>query len=519
MFKKRYLVLLLSIVSCSIQYAQETTTIDQAWQDIQAATRDATVHIFATSRTTNWFNPYVVGGTGTSTGSGFFINEEGYIATCSHVVDQALAVYVSIPALGKQRLKAHVVGICPQHDIALLRLDEKAVSLVHKTIGEVQFLKMADSDTVQRGESVLALGYPGASSTIETDQLKGTAGVISARLNNLFQLDAPINFGNSGGPVLNKQGMVIGIANSVMLNAQNSNFATPINIFKTLLPDLYEHQLLKIHNNGIIWTFSTEEIRNYFKCPEQGGCLVCDVVQSSPAAVAGVQAHDIIYAVNEYAIDNYGEIKALCDDEKIYFDSYIHQQQMGTNIALKIYRNGEPLELNLKITCKEDDEDDDCVTMKFPAYEKIDYEMFAGMIITPLTINYINVCTKERPGLRRYLTNLYGNSPRLVVANVFSDSKISHMQSVRFGDTINEVNGEKVITLDDFRRALAQSIETGYVVIKTTDEITLDTDNVITVLSLYDSCKETVELSQVHQYSLSESVKQLVAQVDDSLLE
>jgi hypothetical protein len=141
------------------------------------------------------------------------------------------------------------------------------------------------------------------------------------------------------------------------------------------------------------------------------------------------------------------------------------------------------------------------------------------MIIMPLTVNYINVCTKERPGLRRYLTNLYGNSPRLVVANVFSDSKISHMQSVRFGDTINEVNGEKVITLDDFRKALAKSIETGYVVIKTTDEITLDTDNVITVLSLYDSCRETVELSQVHQYSLSESVKQLVAQVDDSLLE
>jgi len=515
-YKKRYFVLLFSVVSCVMQYGQETIT-DQAWQDIQAATRDATVHIFATSRATNWFNPYVVGGTGTSTGSGFFINEEGYIATCSHVVDHALAVYVSIPALSKQRLKAHVVGICPQHDIALLQLDEKAISLVRKTLGEIKFLEMANSDTVQRGENILSLGYPGT--TIETDQVKGTAGVISARLNNLFQLDAPINPGNSGGPVLNKQGMVIGIANSVMLNAQNSNFATPINIFKTLLPDLYEHRLLKIRNNGIIWTFSTEEIRNYFNCPEEGGCLVCDVVQSSPAAIAGIQAHDIIYAVDDYIIDNYGEIKALHDDEKIYFDSYIYQQPVVASVVLKIYRNGEPLELSLKITCKEDDGDDDCITMKFPAYEKIDYEMFAGMIIMPLTVNYINACTKERPGLRRYLTNLYGSNSRLVVANVFSDSKISHMQSVRFGDTINEINGEKVATLDDFRKALAKSIETGYVVIKTTDEITLDTDNVVTVLSLYDSCRETVELSLVHQYSLSESVKQLVALVDNSLLE
>src|SRR5579864_4752494 len=199
-YKKRYFVLLFSVVSCVMQYGQETIT-DQAWQDIQAATRDATVHIFATSRATNWFNPYVVGGTGTSTGSGFFINEEGYIATCSHVVDHALAVYVSIPALSKQRLKAHVVGICPQHDIALLQLDEKAISLVRKTLGEIKFLEMANSDTVQRGENILSLGYPGT--TIETDQVKGTAGVISARLNNLFQLDAPINPGNSGGPVLN----------------------------------------------------------------------------------------------------------------------------------------------------------------------------------------------------------------------------------------------------------------------------------------------------------------------------
>jgi len=514
--KKRYLVLLLGIISCSMEYGQETIT-DQAWQDIQAATRDATVHIFVTSRATNWFNPYVVGGAGASMGSGFFINEAGYIATCSHVVDQALSVSVTIPALGKQRLKAHVVGICPQHDIALLQLDEKAIAAVRKVLGEVQFLEMADSDTVQRGESILALGYPGA--TIETDQVKGTAGVISARLNNWFQLDAPINPGNSGGPVFNKQGLVIGIANAGMINAQNANFAIPINIFKTLSSDLYDHRLLKINNNGIIWTFSTEEIRNYFKCPEEGGCLVCDVVQSSPAAIAGVQAHDIIYAINEYAIDNYGEIKALCDDEKMSFDSYIHQQSVGADVILKIYRDGEPLELSLKITCKDNGVDNDSITLKFPAYEKIDYEMFAGMIIMPLTANYINVCSKDRPVLRRYLTNLYGNTPRLVVANVFSDSKISHMQSVRFGDTINEVNGEKVTTLDDFRKALAKSVETGYVVIKTTDEITLDTDNVVTVLSLYDSCRETVELSQVHQYSLSESVKQLVAQVDDSLLE
>lgn len=511
--KKKYTALLLCVLSyCSLEHAQELTSNDQAWQDVQATTRDAVVHIFSTSRSTNWFNPYVVCGTSTCTGTGFFINEEGYIATCSHVVDQALSVYVTIPALGKQRLKAYVVGICPQHDVALLQLDQKALSLVREKVGDAKYVQMGDSDIVQRGENILSLGYPGT--TIETDQIKGTAGVISARLNNLFQLDAPINPGNSGGPILNKDGMVIGIANSVIVNAQNSNFATPINIFKALLPALHERQLLKIKDNGIIWTFTTEEIRNYFNCPVQGGCLVCDVVPSSPAAVAGVQANDIIYAINEYDIDNYGEIRALYDDETMNFDSYIRQQPINAEIILKVYRDGQPLEFVIKVACN----DNDSISFKYPAYESIDYEMFAGMIIMPLTVNYINAC-KERVGLRRYLTNLYGNGSRLVVTNVFSDSKISHMQSIRYGDTINEVNGEPVNTLDEFRKALAKSIETGYVVIKTTDEITLDTDNVLTVLSLEDGCRETVELSHIHQYQLSQAVKELVAQVDDSLLQ
>lgn len=511
--KKLYTILLSGVLSYSVGYAQESTVVDQAWQEIQAETRDAVVHIFSTSRSTNWFNPYVVCGTNTPTGTGFLINDEGYIVTCSHVVDHAIALYITIPALGKQRLKANVIGLCPQHDVALLKLDEKALSAIRKELGDIKYLVMGDSNLVQRGENVLALGYPGT--TIEIDQVKGTAGVVSARLNSLFQLDAPINPGNSGGPLLNKQGVVIGITNAVMNNAQNANFAIPINTFKMLLPALHERQLLKIKDCGIIWMFATEEARSYFNCPESYGCLVCEVVKSSPADSAGLKTYDIIYAINDYSIDSYGEIKALCDDEKMRFDHYITQQPVGSNVVLKVYRDGQPLELTLDIVCSDDSES---ISFKYPAYEKIDYEIFAGMIIMPLTVNYIKACSKDRPGLHRYLTNLYTSNARLVVANVFSDSKICHMDTVRFGDTINEVNGEFVHTLDDFRKALVKGTDTGYIVIRTTDETSLDTDNVLTVLSTYDSCRETVDLSLVHQYSLSEKIKEFITKVDDSLL-
>ncbi|HLC06909.1 MAG TPA: hypothetical protein VJJ26_01850 [Candidatus Babeliales bacterium] len=89
---------------------------------------------------------------------------------------------------------------------------------------------------------------------------------------------------------------------------------------------------------------------------------------------------------------------------------------------------------------------------------------------------------------------------------------------MNWADTINEVNGEKVCTLEDFRKALQKSLETGIVVIKTTDEVSLSTDNVLNVLSLYDSCKETVQLSHTHRYQLSETVIELIKKVDSSLL-
>src|SRR5579872_980621 len=503
--------ILLTIFSCSSIYPSEVV-IDQAWQDIQSVTRDAVVHIFATSRPTNWFNPYVVCGTTTFTGTGFFINEEGYIATCSHVIDHALAVYVSIPALGKQRLRAHVVGICPQYDVALLKLDEKALALMNKELGEIKYLPMGDSDIIQRGENVLSLGYPGT--TLEMDQVKGTVGVISARLNCVFQFDAPTNPGNSGGPLLNKQGAVIGITTSQVTQAQNSNFAIPINTFKNIAPALHEHRLLRLNHNGIIWVFTNKEARDYFKCPTTHGCLVCDVTPLSLAEKVGIQADDIVYAVNNYLVDCYGEIDALYDNEKMRFDYYIDQQPDGAETIVKVYRDGKPIEFIIKNACA-----DPCsVLMKYPTYEKIDYEIFAGMIIMPLTLNYIQACAKDRPGLQRYLTNLHACFSRLAVVNVFSDSKVCHMDTIRYGDTINEVNGQKVATLQDFRQALAKSSDTGYVVIKTTDEITLDTDNVLTILSFEDSCTETAELSRVHCYPLSESTKELIAQMDDSLL-
>lgn len=514
--KFNFYVIILSIFSCvTVTYViQADTSSLKNWQCIQAEVQNSIVQIFVVNQTFNWFNPYIIDNTRQTYGTGFFINEKGEIVTCSHVVENSLAVFIGIPCLGKKLLKANVISICPSRDIAILQLDQKSFDCVLLELGEIPYLELDDSHVVQRGEEIISLGYPAA--TLETEQLKGTVGVISARLNRVFQFDAPSNPGNSGGPVLNKRGKVIGITSSGMKgDIQNTNFAIPINIFKMLLPNMYENKILKINNLGIIWSATTKEIRDYLVGDQQSeGCLVCAIETSTQKSSLAIEVNDIIYEVNGYAVDSYGDIKALYDGERIRFDEYIGQLPLGSEVYFGVYRNGKALKISMIIN----NENEGSITLRYPAFETIDYEIFAGIIIMQLTTNYIDACAKKRPGLQRYLTNLYSQGPRLVVTNIIADSKIAYMYTLGWSDTINEVNGEKVCTLDDFRAALKKSIDTGVVVFKTTREATLETDNILNVLSLYDSCKETVELSRIHHFSLSETMRELIKNVDISLL-
>ena len=482
-----------------------STILTRSWQEIQEESRDAVVYIAVVVKDFNWFNPYTMNSPKQASGSGFFIDQNGSILTCSHVIEDAISVFVIMPSLGKQFLKASVTGLCPEHDVAVLNLDEESQAIVRKKFGCIPQLTLGDSDFVKRGEEVLALGYPGT--TIETHQVKGTTGVISARLNRVFQTDVAINPGNSGCPVIDKNGNVIAIAVSVMINAQNSNFAVPINIPKSLLPNFYEHKLIRLQSLGIVWSYATQHIKEYLNLSDQQeGCLVCDVYDNS----SHFHIHDIICKVNNFEVDNYGEIRIFADGDPIQFDYYIAQLPLGHEVIFDIYRNGQPLQISMMI----DKGSPSSIPKRYPAYEKIDYEVFAGMIIMPLTDNYVKRTIKTRPSLQRYLTHLYRHEPRLVIADIIPDSHIAQSRTMRWGDTINEINGEKVYTLDDFRKALQKSLETGIVIIKTTDEFGLTSDNVLNVLSFRDSCKETVALSEVHGYPLSEMILQLMKDME-----
>ena len=107
-----YIMILSILLNTSVIYSTDKCS-NKSWQSIQAEAQNAVVQVFVVTRNFNWFNPYIIHGTKQGSGTGFFINKEGEIATCSHVVEDALAVFIGIPFLGKKLLRADVVSICP----------------------------------------------------------------------------------------------------------------------------------------------------------------------------------------------------------------------------------------------------------------------------------------------------------------------------------------------------------------------------------------------------------------------
>src|SRR5690606_18901923 len=185
---------------------EKVVTSGQLWRPVQDRVRDTVVQLFAQVYSIDMLEPYKTPSQGTSCGSGFFINDQGYVITNAHVVISAKSVWGQVPSLGKRIIDMEVVGISPERDLALLRITEEGRDLITKELGGIPYLPLGDSDLVRRSDDVLALGYP-----LGQQACKSTTGVISGHEHHLIQMSAPINPGSSGGPLLNIKGEVVEI--------------------------------------------------------------------------------------------------------------------------------------------------------------------------------------------------------------------------------------------------------------------------------------------------------------------
>ena len=261
--------------------------------------------------------------------------------TNQHVVGDAgqgqkITVTITSPTISGD-FPATVLGSDARLDLAVLQIEGE---------GPFPTVPLGDSDKARQGEWVIAIGNPYGRQFDHTV----TVGVLSAKgreieiigsdrttqtYKNLMQIDAAINSGNSGGPLLNIKGEVIGINTAVHAEAQGIGFAIPINVAKEVLEELIETGGVALPPEpwlGIYYGSVTDDIRDYFSLPDARGVFISRVVAGSPAAEAGIQPGDVILRINQREIveqDDLAEVIAEC--------------KVGDTIMLYLIRNGDSL--------------------------------------------------------------------------------------------------------------------------------------------------------------------------------
>lgn len=296
--------------------AEERNTID-----VFKGAAAAVVHV-KSARTVAALGDQPIAGEGA--GTGFVLDPEGRILTNYHVIENSTGIKLLVA--GGRTLDAKLIGTAPLLDLAVLQ----ASPLSNDNV-QLQPLPLGDSDAVEIGQKVLAIGNPlGLHNTLTVGVLSGIGrnlpGAPLGLEQSFLQIDAAINPGNSGGPLLDSSGRVIGVNSVVAREGQNIGFAIPINVIKRVLPDLIEMGHVYRPALGFSAAPLTSSIATMFGLPVREGLLVQEVAEGSPAAAAGLRAGtrmvpmndsvyvlggDIITAVNGKRLTSPGELASV----------------------------------------------------------------------------------------------------------------------------------------------------------------------------------------------------------------
>ncbi len=263
------------------------------------------------------------------TGSGVIIEPDGYILTNHHVIERAERILVKL-ADGRT-LRADVVGSDPDIDIALIKVDGK---------GPFPAAPLGDSETLRVGEWVCAIGNPLAYEHTVTVGVVSYIGrkLFDKGLDNYIQTDAAINFGNSGGPLINTRGEVIGINSAISSRASNIGFAVPVNQARAVLPQLKQFGRVARGYIGVALKDVDPDLQRSLNLGIARGALVQDVSEGSPGERAGLRPYDLITAVDGRAVST--------NDELI---RRISSMAPGSPVRLDLVRDGRAVALTVKL--------------------------------------------------------------------------------------------------------------------------------------------------------------------------
>jgi len=284
------------------------------------------------------------------TGSGFVVKPDGLILTNNHVVTGSAQLTVTL-AGDKKQYKARVLGTDPRNDLALVKIQADH---------QLPFLKLGDSDSLQVGQKVLAIGNPfGFGGTLTTGIVSSLGRTLQPqeghRLEDMIQTDAAINPGNSGGPLLDSHGSVIGI-NTAIYGPQGNigiGFAMPINRAKAMLDEFQAKGRVTRPYLGIETIYISGDAADSLGLPTEGGLLIQGVEGGSPAAEAGLHGGTRGAIAGVYQIRIGGDFIIAVDGNPVEsrdsMQRVLNRKRVGDTLDLTVYRNGRAQRVRVKV--------------------------------------------------------------------------------------------------------------------------------------------------------------------------
>tara|TARA_Y100000590_G_scaffold80459_1_gene89353 strand:+ start:843 stop:2267 length:1425 start_codon:yes stop_codon:yes gene_type:complete len=358
-------------------------------------------------------------------GSGFIIDADGIVITNNHVIKGADDIVVRVN--GNKEFKAKVLGMDPLSDIAVLKINSEE---------KFKPVKFGNSDEARIGDWVIAIGNPfGLGGTV-------TSGIISARNRDIgmnryedfIQTDASINVGNSGGPLFDMNGNVIGI-NTAILGQSGSigiGFAIPSNSAKKVIDQLIEFGETKRGWLGVRIQIVTKEIADVEKLDRPRGALVASVAENSPSDKAGIKGGDIILEFDGVLINEMKELPKI-----------VAQTKVGKTVKVKVWRNGK--EIIKKITLGRLETSDDFKAKKKPQTTEVEIKTLK-IKVRPIKPNDI-----QDRGLQK-------NTKGLVITEISNDSPINYLSA---GNIIIEAQKRVIKTIGDLEMAVKTALKSS----------------------------------------------------------
>lgn len=485
------------------------------WIALQEKYRNSVLQIISIRGVYNVSRPYLQPEDRRSTGTGFIVDiERGFVVTNAHVISNAISLMARSPKTGKEDLKLRLISFCRDRDIALCALRQSDIARLTEGVEDISEMNMrfGDNLSLRQTQEVLTIGYP-----LGQENIKFTTGVVSGFQSvmtddatedilsdeespSYIQITAPLNPGNSGGPLLNIEGEVIGVNAAGYLYSQNVGYAigarSILSIWELLVENDHGDSMESFDTSlsvrhifspklGLLWNKTNSWILQLQKADH--GIYVRDVLPNTCCSdlqrgdiIAEISYQDYLFPSNDEGegvnivakIDNFGDIQLESSNHlngaRLSFKELLNIIPVNSTVEFTLHRFVDGVPQFLTVKTQYVPSNVYVTSFVYPRFETLDYEIFAGVCVSPITLDLVT--SEDHESLKRYAQGKNRFKHYLVINQIFPDTTAYASQILHEDNILRKVNDQVVETIDDIRAILIELDNQDILTLETKDK-------------------------------------------------